>query len=49
MCTAIGSNAWWLAHLSENSDIDIALSEVAKVSSRLDCTEFQTFFLLNIG
>lgn len=27
----IGTNAWWLAHLSENSDIDITLSEIAKV------------------
>lgn len=26
-----GSNAWWLAHLSNNDDIDIALSQVAKV------------------
>lgn len=28
-----GSNAWWLAHLSKNSDVDIALKEVAAVSS----------------
>ncbi|KUI72905.1 Mannan endo-1,4-beta-mannosidase B [Cytospora mali] len=30
-----GSNAWWLAHLSKNSDIDIALSEVAKTQYKV--------------
>ncbi|KAF3760942.1 family 5 glycoside hydrolase [Cryphonectria parasitica EP155] len=30
-----GSNAWWLAHLSHNSDIDIALSEVAKTQYKI--------------
>ncbi|ROW07561.1 hypothetical protein VPNG_06781 [Cytospora leucostoma] len=30
-----GSNAWWLAHLSKNSDIDIALSEVAKTKYKV--------------
>jgi mannan endo-1,4-beta-mannosidase len=29
--TFSGSNAWWLAHLSKNSDVDIALAEVANV------------------
>lgn len=33
-----GSNAWWLAHLSKNSDIEIALSEVAKVGNILSLT-----------
>ncbi|PSR90352.1 glycoside hydrolase superfamily [Coniella lustricola] len=28
-----GSNAWWLAHLSSNSDVNVALQEVAKVHS----------------
>ena len=28
---SLGSNAWWLAHLSKNSDVDIALAEVANV------------------
>jgi mannan endo-1,4-beta-mannosidase len=27
-----GTNAWWLAHLDKNSDIDISLSEMAQVS-----------------
>lgn len=27
-----GSNAWWLAHLSENADVDAALKQVAAVS-----------------
>jgi len=26
-----GTNAWWLAHLSENSDVDLALSQIASV------------------
>lgn len=26
-----GTNAWWLAHLSKNSDIDIAFGQIAKV------------------
>lgn len=29
----LGSNAWWLALLSENSDVDKTLSEVSNVSS----------------
>jgi hypothetical protein len=27
-----GTNAWWLAHLSNNADIDTALAEIAAVS-----------------
>lgn len=27
-----GTNAWWLAHLNNNSDIDLSLSEMAQVS-----------------
>ena len=30
-----GSNAWWLAHLSENSDVDKALAEIANVNHEL--------------
>jgi len=30
-----GTNAWWLAHLSNNLDVDKALSEIASVSSIL--------------
>ncbi|RDW80391.1 hypothetical protein BP5796_05089 [Coleophoma crateriformis] len=30
-----GSNAWWLAHLSKNSDIDIALKEVANTQYKV--------------
>ena len=26
-----GSNAWWLAHLLNNADVDLVLSEVANV------------------
>lgn len=26
-----GTNAWWMAHLSKNSDVDIAFGQVAKV------------------
>ena len=27
----IGTNAWWLGHLRQNSDVDLALSEIAAV------------------
>ncbi|CAF9932350.1 MAG: hypothetical protein HETSPECPRED_008336 [Heterodermia speciosa] len=27
--TGIGTNAWWLGHLRQNSDVDLALSEIA--------------------
>ncbi|KAN0095948.1 glycoside hydrolase family 5 protein [Hyaloscypha variabilis] len=30
-----GSNAWWLAHLSNNSDVDIALQEVAATGYKI--------------
>jgi mannan endo-1,4-beta-mannosidase len=30
--TIPGSNAWWLAHLLENSDVDLVLNQVANVS-----------------
>ncbi|KAH8660425.1 family 5 putative glycoside hydrolase [Xylariales sp. PMI_506] len=30
-----GSNAWWLAHLSKNSDVDIALKEVANTKYKI--------------
>lgn len=30
-----GSNAWWLAHLSKNSDVDTALQEVANTGYKI--------------
>ncbi|KAF8854067.1 family 5 putative glycoside hydrolase [Acephala macrosclerotiorum] len=30
-----GSNAWWLGHLSKNSDVDIALEEVANTGYKI--------------
>ncbi|KAI3391376.1 hypothetical protein diail_7462 [Diaporthe ilicicola] len=35
MWIQLGSNAWWLAHLSNNTDIDIALSQVAKTQYKV--------------
>lgn len=32
-----GSNAWWLAHLSNNADVDKTLKQVAAVSSQSPC------------
>jgi len=33
LLTVLGSNAWWLAHLLDNSDVDLVLSQVANVST----------------
>jgi len=30
-----GSNAWWLAHLSKNSDVDLVLAEVANTQYKI--------------
>ena len=30
-----GSNAWWLGHLSKNSDVDIALKQVAATGYKI--------------
>lgn len=30
-----GSNAWWLAHLTKNSDVDIALQQVAETQYKI--------------
>lgn len=29
---AKGTNAWWLAHLSSDADVDLSLNEMAKAS-----------------
>jgi mannan endo-1,4-beta-mannosidase len=33
LLTCPGTNAWWLSHLTNNSDVDLALSQIKEVGS----------------
>jgi len=44
-----GTNAWWMAHLSKNSDIDIAFGQIAKVQTAILCFHFSFISLARIS
>ena len=44
-----GTNAWWMAHLSKNSDIDIAFGQIAKVQTAILCFLFSLILVAQVS